>query len=237
MDRSETIRTLAGIAADQWGLVTTAQAEGAGVSRVNLARLGEAGLLLSVGRGVYQMAGAVPPEHLATKVAWLRLDPGVPAWQRPLGDARSGWVSHASACELHGIGDLPADAVQILVPRRRTTRDPGVRLRRAEVVPGDATVVDGLPVTTVERTICDLLADRVDAGHVGGVLTDADRMGLVDTRRLAGRILPYTRSYGQPHGKTGANLLAALAAAVGSVLRDQPPSATTTPGENARGAA
>ncbi|MEK8144719.1 type IV toxin-antitoxin system AbiEi family antitoxin domain-containing protein [Streptomyces sp. M10(2022)] len=40
MDRSETIRTLAGIATDQWGLVTTAQAEAAGVSRVNLARLG-----------------------------------------------------------------------------------------------------------------------------------------------------------------------------------------------------
>ncbi|MEK8144720.1 type IV toxin-antitoxin system AbiEi family antitoxin [Streptomyces sp. M10(2022)] len=170
-------------------------------------------------------------------MAWLRLNPAIPAWQRPLGDEHSGWVSHASACELHGIGDLPADTVQILVPRRRTTREPGVRLRRAEVAPRDATVVDGLPVTTVERTICDLLADRVDAGHIGGVLADADRMGLVDTRRLADRTRLYVRSYGLPRGKTGADLLSTLVASAGYVLREEPPSETASPGENARGVA
>ncbi|MGW3690626.1 type IV toxin-antitoxin system AbiEi family antitoxin domain-containing protein [Streptomyces sp. NPDC005125] len=41
MERSEAIRTISAIAADQWGLVTTAQAEAAGVSRVDLARLDE----------------------------------------------------------------------------------------------------------------------------------------------------------------------------------------------------
>ncbi|MGW6897587.1 hypothetical protein ACWGF2_13275 [Streptomyces sp. NPDC054919] len=39
MERSEAIRTISAIAADQWGLVTTAQSEAAGVSRVDLGRI------------------------------------------------------------------------------------------------------------------------------------------------------------------------------------------------------
>ncbi|MET9603145.1 type IV toxin-antitoxin system AbiEi family antitoxin domain-containing protein [Streptomyces sp. NPDC006459] len=221
MDRSEAIRRLGTIAADQWGLVTARQAQAAGISRVDLTRLIDAELLLRAVHGVYQMPGGTPTSHLDIKAAWLRLDPGVPAWERPLTGERAAVVSHASACQLYDIGDIPADHVEISVPRRRTTREPGVILRKAAIDAEDVTIVDGLPVTTVDRTICDLLASRADGGHIGRVLADADQRGLTDTRVLAERAQPYTRAYGLPQNASGSDLLNVLAEQAGFTLRDE----------------
>lgn len=230
MERSEVIRRLGGIAADQWGLVTARQAQAAGLSRVDLGRLIEAELLIRAAHGVYQVPGGTPTPHLDIKAAWLRLDPGTPAWERPLEDDRGGVVSHASACQLHDLGDIPADDVQISVPVRRTTRESGVILHKTAVPVDDVTVVDGLPVTTVDRTICDLLRSRADGGHVGRVLADADQRGLTDTRVLAGRVQPYARVYGLPKSSTGSELLNFLAEQAGFTLRDEQ---LTTAGERA----
>lgn len=107
------------------------------------------------------------------------------------------------------------------MPRRRTTREPGVTFRRFAVPAPDVTVVDGLPVTTVDRTLCDLLNARTDAGHAGRVLADADQRGLTDTRLLAPRAQPYARFHGLPADATGTDLLESLAEQAGFTLRDQ----------------
>jgi hypothetical protein len=201
--------------------VTAAQAKLDGVQGVDLLRLERSALLEGVGRGVYLIAAAVPPEHLETKVAWLRLDPKTPAWQRPVDSRRSGVVSHASACELHGLGDLPADRVELIVPVRRTTRDEGVLLHQLALEADDITVVDGLPVTTVERTIADLLRSRADGAHMGTVIADADLKGLADLECLADRVAPFARGYGLPANASGADLLETLCEQAGRTLRSR----------------
>ncbi|MFJ2598756.1 type IV toxin-antitoxin system AbiEi family antitoxin domain-containing protein [Streptomyces erythrochromogenes] len=221
MDRSEAIRRLGVIAADQWGLATARQAQAAGLSRVDLTRLIDAYLLQRAMHGVYQLPGGTPTPHLDIKAAWLRLDPGVPAWERPLTGDRAAVVSHASACQLYDIGDIPADNVEISVPRRRTTREPGVILHRAAIDVDEVTLVDGLPTTTVDRTICDLLRARADGGHVGRVLADADQRGMTDTRVLADRVQPHARAYGLPKNASGSDLLNFLAEQAGFTLRDE----------------
>ncbi|GAB2824384.1 hypothetical protein GCM10027073_62940 [Streptomyces chlorus] len=221
MDRVEQLVTLSGVAADQWGLVTAAQAKALGLSAVQLMRLAEAGLLESVGRGVYALQAAGLPQHLEVKVAWLRLQPRVPAWERPLGGRDSGVVSHASACRLHGLGDIPAPDVEISVPRRRTTTEPFVRLRTASLEPADITVVDGLPVTTAARTIVDLLRAKADGGHVGGVIADAERRDLVDLDALAEAVQPHARKYGLSLTATGHQLIEHLVAQAGRTLHSQ----------------
>ena len=67
-------------------MVTSAQALAAGVSYMQLKRMTDGGLLDRVGPGVYLMIGgqAAAERNRAHKVAWLRLDPAVPAWDRPL---------------------------------------------------------------------------------------------------------------------------------------------------------
>ena len=197
------------VVGEQWGLLTAAQATAAGVDRVTLTRLTRSGLLEHITRGVYAVpAAAASTSHLAERAAWLRLDPARPAWERQPLDADGGVVSHRSAAALHGLGDLLADQVELTVPRRRTTRDPDVKLRVGVLEPGDVTLVDGLPTTTPTRTVLDLLADHVDGGHIGDVLADARDRGLVDLDALADRAVPHAARYGvKPGADRGRRLL------------------------------
>ena len=219
MKRAEALAILGGLAADQYGLITTALAKTHGVDGVTLLRLCEAGLLESVSRGVYLLPGAVRPSHLEIRVAWLRLDPVRPAWERDGRGKKDGVVSHRSACLLHELGDIPAPKVELTVPGRLTTREQGVELHRhsGPLDPDEIVVVDGLPVTSAQRTIVDLLQDGADAGHVGSVVADAEERGLVDLDALAMRVERFADHYAVPGGSGGA-LLSVLAAAAGQQL-------------------
>jgi predicted transcriptional regulator of viral defense system len=203
----EVLVKLGGWTAEQWGLVTSAQAGQEGIDGAQLGELTQAALLTRVGGGVYRLAGAPPTEHLEIKVAWLRLDPSTPAWSRMAQDRHSGVVSHSSACRMHQLGDLPSEAVEILVQGKLTDGEQGVRLHHDRIAPSDITVVDGLPVTTVERTITDLLQAGLDGGHVGAVIADAERDHLVSINALAGRVAPFARSYGLSASAGGQDLI------------------------------
>ncbi|WP_338675206.1 hypothetical protein V1460_21130 [Streptomyces sp. SCSIO 30461] len=76
--------------------------------------------------------------------------------------------------------------------------------------------MEGLPVTTVDRTVCDLLKSRADAGHLGRLIADADRKGFTDTRILAARIQPFTRFYGLHRTASGDELIESLTEPAGS---------------------
>lgn len=194
------MNALAGCTADQWGMVTTAQANAAGVDNVTLARLVDVGLLDHVRRGVYAAATAAEDPLRQQKAAWLQLNPTVAAWHRPRIDPDGGVLSHSSAALIHGVGDLLAGPIEFTVPRRRTTKHQDIRFRRADLAESDVTVADGLPVTTVGRTIDDLLADHIDGGHAGDLIYQALRRGQVDTGSLTNRIGRHARRYGVSGG-------------------------------------
>lgn len=218
MSQADVLRALDARAAGQWGLVTTAQAKLDGVQGVQLLRLERSGALESVGHGVYRLAAFPPPDHLRIKVAWLRLDPGTPARDRCTGGPGSGVVSHTSACAVHGLGGRPADPVELTVSSRRTTRDEAVVLHRAALDAQDITVVDGLPVTTVPRTIVDLLEDRADAARTGTFVAEAAARGLVRVDDLAPRVAAFAGAYGLPAEASGAELLEFLCEQAGRSL-------------------
>jgi hypothetical protein len=81
--------------------------------------------------------------------------------------------------------------------------------------PAQITVVDGLPVTTAGQTITDLLHTGLDGGHVGGVVADAARLGLVDLRTLAQQIAVFASAYGLPGSASGRDLISRLLADAG----------------------
>lgn len=214
MERTDALRALNELATEQASLVTAAQASQAGVDHLTQHRLVAAGLLERMGRGVYQVSGAQPPDHPWIRVAWLRLDPRTPAWKRTGLGAKDGVVSHRSAALLHRLGDIPAHDVELSVPQRRTTREPGVRLlTRPDLTEQDITFVSGLPVTTPERTILDLLQDHADGGHIGRIIADADRQGLVDVDALGPKADGFAARYGMPEA-SGRELLSELAGLV-----------------------
>src|SRR3954463_12879588 len=106
MQRVEALRVVGDIAADQWGLFTTQQAEAAGVDRTTLTRLASAGLVDHLSRGVHLVVAAGTPSHVDEKAAWLRLAPSRGAWERRSADDDNGIFSHRTACVLHGLGDI-----------------------------------------------------------------------------------------------------------------------------------
>ena len=133
MKGTRAVAVLGEYAADQWGLITSAQATNAGVDAMTLNRLAAAGTITQVIRGVYQLAGSSHAQFITEAAAWLRLDPATPAWEREPLDADSGVLSHRSAALIHGIGDLRASSVEFIVPRYRRTRDATIRLHQAHL--------------------------------------------------------------------------------------------------------
>lgn len=186
---------LADLAAEQWGLVTTAQARAVGVPAQGVARLTNQGALERMSHGVYRVAGAPAGPTDEVRAAWLALDPQRTAAAR-LRDDPPEVVSHRSAAALHDLGDLEADRFEFTVAGRRQSRRPDVRFHRGEVAKDEWTLVDGLPVTTVVRTVGDLAAARIDGGHLASVVRDALTIKQVDADELVEVLSPHAHRYG-----------------------------------------
>lgn len=207
------------LAAGQSGLLTAAQAGREGVTRLRLARLADAGVLERVTQGVYAVAGA-DDEHQALRAAWLALDPARTAEERLADPAMGGVVSHTSAAGLHDLGDLLDDRPELTFPYRKQSNR-HIRLHQAELPSSDVTLIDGLPVTAVERTIADLLRDRHDPEHVAQIAGQAARRGVVDLTALAGHLEPLARRHGKRDGAALAeHLLDLVGLSRAALLRD-----------------
>lgn len=193
---------VSGVAAGQWGLLTTAQAEAAGVSRSSLARMCERGDLERVGQGVYVLAGA-EDALTALRAAWLSLAPTLTPEERLAEIPVGAVVSHASAAALHKLGDLPHDVAEFIVPELRRTIRAGIRLHQAHPEAADVTMVEGLPVTTIERTVADLLSSRKhgDPEHIARIVGDALIEARLDVDRLADLLEQLASRYKQPDGE------------------------------------
>ena len=200
MDSRAALIAIARYARGQWGMVTSAQAVAAGVSYMQIKRMTEAGLLEKAGPGVYVMIGgeAAAERNRAHKVAWLRLDPAVPAWERPLLGPNSAVISHSSAAVLLRLGDLVVRDVEFTTTRRRTSRDPAVRLHQATLASYEVTWADGLPVTTATRTLADLLEAGIAASHAGSFLAEALDRRMLRVDVVIPEVARFAHRYGCP---------------------------------------
>ena len=195
----KTIAELGELAAERWGMFTTAQAARAGVSRKTLSGLTSSRAIHRVAQGVYRMAGAPEPEHEFIYAPWLALGG---ATLPPTADGIPAVVvAGESAAIAHGIGDWFPGVVDVMTPARRTTRLPDVRLRTRRLSPDEVVFLNGLPTLTVERTIADLLEQWVDQSLVVDALRQAAEQGkLLSPRRLAEFLEPIAAAHGAASG-------------------------------------
>ncbi|MFV2145839.1 MULTISPECIES: type IV toxin-antitoxin system AbiEi family antitoxin domain-containing protein [Isoptericola] len=175
---------VAEIAAGQWGLLTTAQATAAGVSRMMLSRMAERGELERITHGVYATPAGAGDELSEKRAAWLSIEPNRLAYERLAESPPTGVLSHATAAGLHQAGDLLEAQVEVTLPTRYRARRPEVRAHRGTLRSDEVTLVDGLPVTTPARTVADLLADGHDRDHVATVVADMLKRSIVTVSEL-----------------------------------------------------
>ncbi|MFJ3313410.1 type IV toxin-antitoxin system AbiEi family antitoxin domain-containing protein [Micrococcus endophyticus] len=196
----EVLRMLGQVTASQWGMVTTAQAAPLGVSRLALARAAEAGHLIRLTQGVYREAGAPADEFEDLRAGWLATDPTRTAEDRLSEGSAGVVVSGVSAAWLHKMGDLLPEPYQFTTPIRRQSQRAGIRFRIRHLHDDEVTLVAGLPVTTAERTLADMVADRIDLSLVADALADATRAGRVNLQRLADLLGPVAARQGHARG-------------------------------------
>ena len=135
-------------AAGQHGIVCLSQLRSMGVSDRARGRMLETGGLTRLFDGVYRIAGA--------PVSW-KGELLAACWS---GGARA-VASHRSAAALWGIGGGDVRLQELLCPRWRRARYAGLVVHETKVLDArDVSVIDQIPVTTVERTIVDLGAVR-----------------------------------------------------------------------------
>lgn len=156
-------------AAEHHGYVTTLDARDLNIDPTQLRLLAARGRLDHVGRGVYRVPFLPRGERsdLAEAVAWT---------------LRRGVISHESALALHGVSDVNPSRVHLTVPRDNHPRGAGgqlYRLHRRNLLPEDATEIDSIPVTTLERTIRDCLATGTDPYQLRLAIDRAETEGLL----------------------------------------------------------
>ena len=135
-----------------------------------LARLARQGAAERVAHGVYRLRGTPADDQQELRAAWLQLAPDTAVWERT---PAQGVVCRRSAAALYGLGHLPADTHQFILPVRRQTRRTDVRLYQADLADSEWIRLGGLFVTRPSRIAADLLDDREDPESVAQVIADA----------------------------------------------------------------
>jgi len=174
-------RALSVLAERQHGTVAHRQLTAIGFSRHAIAHLIERCHLRVVHRGVY----AVGPARLTRTARWMAA---------VLAAGPGAALSHRSAAALWRL--LPDDGrdVEITMDRRLRDRD-GIWARSGKLPKDEVTTVDGIPVTTVARTIIDL-AGLLSRPRLERVMDDAEVRQLADVTSLRTLLRRYPRRRG-----------------------------------------
>jgi predicted transcriptional regulator of viral defense system len=158
------------IAADQFGYLTAAQARDVGVSPMALVMMERRQTLERVSRGVYRLV-QFPHGPLAEYME-------AALW--PV--AATGVISHQSALALYGVSDVNPGKIHLTIPTsyrvRRRVPD-RLKLHHAQLGDDDCTLFEGIPVTTMARTIRDCHAAAVGVEILDQALIEAAREGLL----------------------------------------------------------
>ena len=172
------------LAAEQFGYVTTAQVRARGVESDTLRKMAERGTLERVSWGVYRLP-TFPSSPYAEYMEASLWPAGV-----------LGVISHESALTVRGLSDVNPSGVHITVPKDfRVRRDiPGhLVVHHAELLDDEVTVFEGIPTTTVRRTIEDCHRAHLGPALLRQALDDAKREGHLspgEVTELRRQILP-----------------------------------------------
>lgn len=177
-------KAIVALAARQQGLLTHAQLRSLGLGRRTIDRWLASGRLRGVHLDVYGFGPRPLTKHGRWLAAALAMGPGAA-------------LSHETAAALWGIaGNRPK--IDVTAPRGRQGRPgrAGIRLHRCRLWDDERTVRDGIPTTTVARTLFDL-AERSPPQRLKNAWDEASRLRLL-------RVPEVARIYELHRGRRGA---------------------------------
>jgi hypothetical protein len=194
MERKNAQPSLGEVARRQWGVVTRAQLAEAGLGDKGVAEWVQSDRIRRLYRGIY----AYGHDRLRPEGHWL-------AAVMACGPGAA--LSHRSAAQLCEIRQNSSALVDVTVPTQNgRIRRAGIRIHRSgRLAPEEVTERNGIPVTTVARTLLDL-ADVLDHQALKRTISEAEYRGLFDLTALIAVV------QNNP-GRRGAKLMRAAEAA------------------------
>lgn len=156
------------------GLVTAAQARALGIMDSVLARLTQRGRLERVARGVYRI-----PYFPADRLSQYR---EAVLWARASQGPKQVALSHETALGVYGISDVNPSRVHLTVPQKarlRRRRPKWIVIHRGDLPPSDVAKHEGLPVTTVAKSVLDLVKTTGRLGLARQAVKDAREEGYI----------------------------------------------------------
>lgn len=161
------------------GLVTASQARALGIRDSILARLTQRGKLERVARGVYRI-----PYFPADRLSQYR---EAVLWARASQGPEQVVLSHETALGVYGISDVNPSRVHLTVPndaRLRRRKPKGIVIHRGALPPSDVTMHEGLPVTTVAKSVMDVMETTGKLGVARQAIKDARQEGYISAAEL-----------------------------------------------------
>lgn len=178
---------LARIAAEQFGIITRAQALDCGLTPGQIRYRITTGKWSEILPGIYRVAGA--PE------SWHQLLFAAQKWAGP-----SSAVSGRSAAVLWELNGFARDTIEVTTTRRMPAPCSWLTLHIASLTPGDTRTREGIVVTSPERTLFDLAA-RSSTATIESAIDEAVARGLTTIDRLVDFTKEYRRC-GRPGSRT-----------------------------------
>ena len=160
------------IAEAQLGYFTASQAREAGLNTAVLAQLANREVLERVSRGVYRLTRypSTALDSLMEAMLWPQAKSGGPI----------GIISHESALAYYGMSEVSPSTINITVPMETRMRRDVPRymtIHRARLPPAEVRKVDGICVTTPERSLRDAAAAHLGWSLLRQALEDGARSG------------------------------------------------------------
>jgi Transcriptional regulator, AbiEi antitoxin/Protein of unknown function (DUF559) len=161
---------LAELAGRQWGVVSLAQLRALGIGSRAVQLRAQNGRLRRVHRGVYAVGGATLPREGRWLAAVMASGPGAV-------------LSHVSAAVHWNLLNYEPRRPEVTAPTSRKGV-PGIRLHRSHSLDAqDATNHQGIPTTSIARTLLDIAA-QVPQHHLERALAQAERLQLYDHKAI-----------------------------------------------------
>jgi predicted transcriptional regulator of viral defense system len=159
------------IAEDQGGYFSLAQARAIGLGKTQIYRELKRGKFEKAHRGVYRFVQFPVSQFEEIHVAVLSA-------------GADAIVGFQSALYVYDLSDIIPDEIHLILPATSSRRRPGIRVHTIQLAPENVTQFEGLPITTVDKTIIDCAFAHVDDEQIGIAVFQSLRRGMTTKQKL-----------------------------------------------------
>ena len=159
------------IAEDQAGYFTLAQARKIGLRKTQIYRELKRGKFEKANRGVYRFVQFPASQFEEIHRAVLRA-------------GKHAVVGFQSAMYVYDLSDMIPNEIHLILPVTSSRRKPGIRVHTIQLTPKNVTEFEGLPITTVDKTIIDCAFAHVHDEQIRMAVSQSLRRGMTTKQKL-----------------------------------------------------